>query len=105
MNDSRRVGIAKLNAARCRKRHFFAWISCLFAYVRHQRHEPCSLDRSANRMLAGSGTASLTTTHDPTLSVNHFLQQFDVLVVHVHRTWTMAIDENGVFFSCSGANP
>jgi hypothetical protein len=105
MNDSGRVGIAKLDAACCRKRHFFAWLSCLFAHVRHQRHKTCSLDRGTDRMLAGSSTAGLSPTHDPTLSVNHFLQQFDVLVVHVHRSWPMAIDENGVFFPCSRTNP
>ena len=35
---------------------------------------------------------------------HHFLQQFHVLVIDVHRTWSVPIDEDWVFFAGAGTN-
>ena len=55
-------------------------------------------------MLAGRGAATLAATYNPTLPVDHFLQQFDVFVIDVHGSRSVTIDENRVFFLGAGAN-
>ena len=76
----------------------------LFANVREQRHEAGPLDRSGNRVLTGGGAAALAAADDTPLSVDHFLQQFHVLVIDVHRTWSVPIDEDWVFLAGAGTN-
>ncbi len=76
----------------------------LLSNERQQCHEPSSLDGCGNCMLAGSGTTAFPTTHDPSLTIDHFLQEFDVLVIDVHGPRTLTIDENRIFLACAGAN-
>jgi hypothetical protein len=38
------------------------------------------------------------------LAIHHFLEQFDVFVVDVHRSRPLTIDENRIFFAGPGAN-
>ena len=66
----------------------------LLSNERQQCHEPSSLDGCGNCMLAGSGTTAFPTTHDPSLTIDHFLQEFDVFVIDVHGPRTPTIDEN-----------
>jgi len=55
-------------------------------------------------MLAGSRATTFSPANDPALTIDHLLQQLDVLVIDVHRPWTMAIDEDGVLLPGAGAD-
>lgn len=63
----------------------------------HQSHESRSLDSRRYRMLADRRATALAAADDLTVAIDQFGQQFDVLVVDVHRTGTMTIDKNRVF--------
>ena len=76
----------------------------LLADVGHQSHESGSLDRGGHRMLAGSSATTFSPANDPALAIDHLLQQLDVLVINVHRAWTMAIDEDWVLLPGAGAD-
>lgn len=72
----------------------------LFANVRHQGHEACSLDRQSDGVLAGCRATRFSTTHNATMSVDQFLQEVNVFVVHIHGTWPLAIYVQRIAF-CS----
>ena len=76
-------------------------VNLLFTNVWQQGHEACSLDRSGDSMLTGRGTTALSTADDSALAIDHFLEQFHVLVIDKHGTWTLTIHENRIFFSGS----
>lgn len=76
----------------------------LLANVWEQRHKTCTLDGRGDRMLTGCCATTLASTDDSALAIHHLFQQFHVLVINVHRTWSLTIDENRVFFPCSRAN-
>ena len=71
----------------------------LLTDVGEQGHESGSFNRSGDGVLAGSGATTLTAANDATLAIDHFAKQFDVLVIDIHRTWAMAIDEDRIFFA------
>ena len=80
----------------------FNILTCrLFAHVRQQSHESCSLDGFGHGVLARRCTTGLPAAHNSTVSVDQFLKQIDVLVIHVHRTWTDAINEEWILLFCS----
>ncbi len=116
MNNPSRVGITKLDASLVDKRHdatmdvptemlrkpncrahLAAGRSVLFADEWHQSHETCSFNRSRNSVLADSRATAFTTANDLSVAVDQLGQQFNVLVIDVHRTRAMAIDKNRVF--------
>jgi hypothetical protein len=68
----------------------------LFTRIGQQRHEPRSLDRTGHRVLAGRRTTRLAAPYNATVPIDQLLQQLDVLVVDIHRTWTLAVDENRI---------
>ena len=76
-------------------------VNFLFTNVWQQCHEACSLDRSGDSMLTCRGTTALSTADDSALAINHFLEQFHVLVIDKHGTWTLTIHKNRIFFSGS----
>lgn len=49
-------------------------------------------------MLTDGGTAGLAPTADAAVTIDHPLEQLKVFVIDVHRTWTFAINKQGVFF-------
>ena len=71
----------------------------LFTHVGEESHESGAFDGGRDRVLARSGTTALATANDPALSIDHLLEQFHVLVIDIHGTRTMAIDEDRVFFA------
>jgi hypothetical protein len=93
--------------------------SRLLADIRHQGHEASPLDSLRHRVLARCRAARLATTDDPTVPIHKLAQEFDVLVVNVHRTWTLAVHEKRIslldlglharslaseFFACRGSS-
>jgi len=46
----------------------------LFANERQQSHEPSPFNGSGDGVLTGGGTATLSATYDPALTIHHFLQ-------------------------------
>ncbi len=71
----------------------------LASFVRNERHEPGSLDRLRDGVLAGGCTASLATAHNATVTVGQLAEQVEVFVIDKHRTRTDAVDADRVFFS------
>ena len=67
------------------------------ANERQQRHEACALDRVRYCVLADGCTACLAAADDATVAINQLLQQFDVLIIDVHRTRTLAVNEQRIF--------
>ena len=61
------------------------------ADVRHERHETSALDGGCDGMLRRRGATRLATADDFALTAREFLEQFDVLVIDVHRTHTLAV--------------
>lgn len=66
------------------------------AHVRQQRHESSSFDRIRNGVLRNGRATGFPAADDAAVAVDQFLQQFNVLVINVHRTGTFAIDEQGI---------
>ena len=56
-------------------------------------------------MLADRSTPAFPTPDDATLTIDQLLEQFDILVVDIHRTGSMPIDEDRVTFPGSGPHP
>ena len=58
-------------------------------------------------MLAGSSTTAFAAANDSALTVDHLLQKVKVLVIDVHRTRALPIDEDWIFLtsSASSASP
>ena len=48
-------------------------------------------------MLTGSRTTGFSAAHNAAMAVDKFFQQLDVLIVHIHRPWAYAIDEDWIF--------
>ena len=76
----------------------------LFARVWQQSHEPRSLDRQRHSVLAHSRATRLATTHYPTMTINQFAKQVDVLVVDIHWPWAFAFNEQRILLFGAGAN-
>ena len=66
------------------------------ADVRHERHETSALDGGCDGMLRRRGATRLATADDFALTAREFLEQFDVLVIDVHRTHTLAVRAKGI---------
>ena len=64
----------------------------LIAYVWQQRHEASSFDRIGDGVLADRGATGLAAANDFSVTVNQFLEQFDVFVIDVHWARALAID-------------
>ncbi len=70
----------------------------LVADIGQQRHEARPLHGPRYGMLADGRATGLTAYHNPTVSIDQFLKEFDILVIDVHGTRAFAIDENRIFF-------
>jgi hypothetical protein len=66
------------------------------AFVWHQSHEASSLDRRSDCVLADRSTASLATAHNLAMTVGQLLEQLNVFVINVSRTWTFTINEQRI---------
>jgi hypothetical protein len=101
MDNSRRVGVAKLHSSLVRKSHRGRKMANrkgpLLANERHQSHEPSSLDSRRDGMLTHRRTAALATADDFAVTIDQLAEQFDVFVIDVHRPRPVAVDENRVF--------
>ena len=60
------------------------------ADVRHERHETSALNGGCDGMLRRRGATHFA------LTAREFLEQFDVLVIDVHRTHTLAVRAKGI---------
>ena len=66
------------------------------ADVTHERHKTSALDGGCDGMLRRRGATRLATADDFALTAREFLEQFDVLVIDVHRTHTLAVRAKGI---------
>ncbi len=71
-------------------------LPALFADIGQQGHEASSLDRIGDGVLADGRAAALPPADDLALTVDELLQQFEILVIDVHRARTLALDEQGI---------
>lgn len=85
-------------------RRFYSPTQGLFTHIGEERHEACSFDGRRDRMLAGCRASAFPTSDDSSLSVDHLFQKFDVLVIDIHRTRSLTVDENRVFLTGAGTD-
>ena len=53
-------------------------------------------------MLTDGRATGLATADDATVAIDQFLQEVNVLVIDIHRTWALAIDEQRILlFKCA----
>jgi len=101
MNNSRSVGVSKLDSPLVGKGHGgqkqVSDSGELFADIRHQTHEPSAFDSGGNGVLTDSRATTLAATDDLPVAIDQLGEQLDVLVIDVHRPGTVAIDEDRVF--------
>ena len=82
----------------CRQAYVsYSQIQKLIAFKRKQRHESRSLDRLSNCVLRDCGTTCFPPTDNSTVTIDKLLQQLNIFVVDVHRTWPFAIDVQWIF--------
>ncbi len=74
----------------------------LFAHVGQQSHETSPLDCQSHRMLADGGATALAPSDDLPLAIRQLLQQVQVLVIDIHRTRSLPVDENRVLLLATG---
>jgi len=70
----------------------------LLARVRQQRHKPSSFDCLCYDVLAGGRTTRLAASNNPPVAINQLFEHLHVFIIHVHRTWPFAINEQRIFF-------
>lgn len=74
------------------------------SHVRQKGHEPRPFDGLRDRVLAYGGAARLPAAHNSAVTIYELFEQFDVLVVHVHRAGTLPVHENRILFARTGAS-
>ncbi len=70
--------------------------SQLFADVRQQGHESRPLDRLGHGVLAGCRATGFAASDNPAVTVDQLAQEFAVLVIDVHRSRPLAVNEQRV---------
>src|SRR5262245_49565450 len=74
-------------------------------YVRQQSHEPSTRDRLGDSPLADRRTPGLAADDDATVAIDQLFEQFDILVVDVHRPRTFTVDKDRILLLrlCTGS--
>jgi hypothetical protein len=64
----------------------------LIANIRQQGHEAGPLHCIRYDMLTDSRATRFASSHQPTMAIDKFLQQLDILIVNIGRTWSLAVN-------------
>jgi len=68
----------------------------LVANVRHEGHETGAFDGPSYGILGDSSAAALAAADDSAMAIDELAEQFNVLVIDVHRTGPLAVDQNRI---------
>ncbi len=69
----------------------------LVTNIGHQGHEPGSFHGISDRVLTDRGATRLASSHQPTMTINQFLEQLDIFVVNVHRARSLTVNIQRIF--------
>ncbi len=83
------------NSTRRVKRKDSPW-RALLTHKWHQSHKASPFDGSGDGMLADRSATVLAAADDSAVPIDQFGQEVHILVIHVHRTRSLAVDEERI---------